>query len=46
MKDISLYLFLVLSLIGLYLLGLVNGLPDELENGCIVYNDNIYCKEG
>lgn len=37
----------LLVIVGAYLgliIGVVILVPNELENGCIVHNDNIYCE--
>ena len=47
MDEIFLHLtsMLFVLLIGL-LIGLYINEPNELENGCIVHNDKIYCEVG
>lgn len=45
MEDLLIYMVLILGLVGMYLLGIVSALPNELENGCIIYNDKVYCEE-
>lgn len=36
---------LTLLILGLILLATLLNYPEELENGCISYNDSIYCEE-
>ena len=39
---------ITVSCIGLFMmfiLGIACGTPNELENGCIIYNDKVYCEE-
>ena len=45
MEDLLVYIVLILGLAGIYFLGIVSALPNELENGCIVHNDKLYCEE-
>lgn len=45
MDDIGFYIVVLLGLIFMFVMGYVNGLPSELDNGCIVYDSNVYCTE-
>ena len=44
-SDWSLALCLILWGVWCYGFGYTSGTPDEIDNGCLVYNDKIYCEE-
>lgn len=45
-RDIVLYIGIMVCMFLLVLFGAIVGMPDELKNGCIMYEQEIYCKEG
>lgn len=46
MYDVATYALYLICAIFLTGIGMSIGMPNELENGCIVHNDKIYCEEG
>lgn len=45
-EDIILYIGIMVCMFLLVLFGAIVSMPDELKNGCIMYEQEIYCKEG
>ena len=43
MEDLYIGLLLIFAFIT-FIMGLWLGNPNELENGCIIHNDKIYCE--
>lgn len=41
MAGLIIFIFCLL----IFGMGAVYGMPNELENGCIVHNDKVYCEE-
>ena len=42
--DVIVKVLLLMVLIA-FILGLFAGQPSELDNGCLVHGDSVYCKE-
>ena len=45
MEDIAIYVLALIGCLLTFACGMAFAMPDELANGCIVYEDNIYCME-
>lgn len=44
MEDRDIIIIVAFCLVAGFILGLALGNINELENGCIVHNDKIYCE--
>lgn len=45
MEDLSICIIVILSSFLMFATGAIYNAPTELENGCIVHNNKIYCEE-